>query len=70
MVLKKILGNNLECKADKLALTWEGPYKILELTSREAYKLENLEGKEEDLSWNIDHLKKYIANFLYVILII
>ncbi|XP_076923666.1 uncharacterized protein LOC143585871 [Bidens hawaiensis] len=42
----------------KLAPTWEGPYKIKQVLSKGAYKLEKLNGSEIPRTWNIAQLKK------------
>lgn len=57
-VLRKALGNKIDHRACKMMPTWEGPYKIIELTSREVYRLENLDEKE-DLRRNVDHLRNF-----------
>ncbi|XP_076928305.1 uncharacterized protein LOC143592232 [Bidens hawaiensis] len=44
--------------AGKLALTWEGPYKIKVVLSKGAYKLEKLDGTEIPRTWNVAQLKK------------
>ncbi|XP_076912127.1 uncharacterized protein LOC143570304 [Bidens hawaiensis] len=42
----------------KLAPTWEGPYKVIEVLSNGAYKLEKLYGTEIPRTWNVAQLKK------------
>ncbi|XP_076902357.1 uncharacterized protein LOC143557077 [Bidens hawaiensis] len=42
----------------KLAPTWECPYKIKEVLSKGAYKLEKLDGTEVPITWNVAQLKK------------
>ncbi|XP_076934104.1 uncharacterized protein LOC143600248 [Bidens hawaiensis] len=42
----------------KLAPTWEGPYKIKQVISKDAYKLEKLDGTEIPRTWNAAQLRK------------
>ncbi|XP_076950399.1 uncharacterized protein LOC143623352 [Bidens hawaiensis] len=42
----------------KLSPTWEGPYKVKQMLSKGAYKLENLDGTEVPRTWNGAQLKK------------
>ena len=42
----------------KLAPTWEGPYKIQQVLSKGAYKLERLDGTEVPRTWNGAQLRK------------
>ncbi|XP_076899964.1 uncharacterized protein LOC143553972 [Bidens hawaiensis] len=42
----------------KLAPTWEGPYKVKEVLSKGAYKLEKLDGTEIPRTWNVAQLKR------------
>ncbi|XP_076906333.1 uncharacterized protein LOC143562407 [Bidens hawaiensis] len=42
----------------KLAPTWEGPYRVKEVLSKGAYKLEKLDGTEIPRTWNIAQLKR------------
>jgi hypothetical protein len=43
----------------KLALNWEGPYKVISCQRPRAYYLEDLEGKVLQRPWNAEHLKRY-----------
>ncbi|XP_076897376.1 uncharacterized protein LOC143550647 [Bidens hawaiensis] len=42
----------------KLSPTWEGPYKIKQVLSKGAYKLEKIDGTEVPRTWNVAQLKK------------
>ncbi|XP_076935997.1 uncharacterized protein LOC143602919 [Bidens hawaiensis] len=42
----------------KLAPTWEGPYRIKQVLSKGAYKLEKLDGAGIPRTWNAAQLKK------------
>lgn len=59
LVLRKALGNKVDCSAGKLEPTQERPCRILGLTLGEIYNLEDMERKKEDLSQNANHLRKY-----------
>ena len=43
----------------KLAANWEGPYKIIKVLGKEAYKLFTLSGSQIPRSWNISNLRKF-----------
>lgn len=58
-MLRKVLLNTLECKDGKLNATYEGPYKVVEITGLGAYKLVDANGKDVLRSWNVIHLKRY-----------
>ena len=41
LVLQKVVGNTRDVNAGKLALTWEGPYRITTIARGEAYYMED-----------------------------
>ena len=43
----------------KLGPNWEGPYQIIEITTKRAYRIKDMEGKELPRYWNADSLRKY-----------
>ncbi|XP_019182148.1 PREDICTED: uncharacterized protein LOC109177291 [Ipomoea nil] len=43
----------------KLAVKWEGPYRIATVVQAGTYKLETMEGKLIDRIWNAAHLKRF-----------
>ena len=43
LVLRKAVGNMRDSNARKLALTWEGPYRVTSITGARAYYLEDLD---------------------------
>ena len=43
----------------KLGPNWLGPYKIVKLTGKGAYYLEDLKGKQIPRPWNFNNLRKY-----------
>ena len=43
LVLRKVVGNMRDVNVEKLAPTWEGPYKVTTITSVGAYYLEDLD---------------------------
>ena len=58
-VLRKVFQNTEESRDGKLSQTFEGPYKVVEITGPGAYRLVDKNGKELLRSWNAIHLKKY-----------
>jgi len=48
----------------KFNSNWEGPFKVKENLSNEAYRLQHLDGREVSRTWNASHLKMYFS--LYV----
>ncbi|XP_025647942.1 uncharacterized protein [Arachis hypogaea] len=47
----------------KLAANWEGPYRVREVLSKGAYKLERLDGSEVPRTWNMANLKSVTAAY-------
>ncbi|XP_029148809.1 uncharacterized protein [Arachis hypogaea] len=45
----------------KLAVNWEGPYRVREVLGKGAYKLEKLDGKEIPRTWNAGNLKRFYS---------
>nr|XP_025661286.1 uncharacterized protein LOC112756896 [Arachis hypogaea] len=45
----------------KLAVNWEGPYRVREVLGKGAYKLERLDGKEIPRTWNAGNLKRFYS---------
>ncbi|XP_016199409.1 uncharacterized protein LOC107640401 [Arachis ipaensis] len=45
----------------KLAVNWEGPYRVREVLSKGAYKLERLDGKEVPRTWNASSLRRFYS---------
>ena len=58
MFLKKIEASGVGQKG-KLALNWEGPYKVQSLRGPGAYKLKIMEGIEVPRTWHAQNLKIY-----------
>ncbi|XP_075087812.1 uncharacterized protein LOC142169796 [Nicotiana tabacum] len=59
LVLRKVTQNTRELNAGKLGPTWEGPYRILAVTRKGSYELENQNGDKLPSNWNVAHLKRY-----------
>ena len=59
LVLRKIVGNTRDVNAGKLALTWEGPYRVTVIASAGAYYLEDLDERPLPRPWNAHNLKKF-----------
>ena len=49
----------VEKATGKLAPTWEGPYKVIEVRGAGAYMLQDRKGKIQSNCWNSLHLKAY-----------
>ena len=45
-------------RARKLAANWEGPYKVIKVLGKGAYKLAIIMGFEVPRSWNTSNIKK------------
>ena len=58
LVFRKIEASGVGEKG-KLALNWEGPYKIKKTLGRGSYKLETLDGAEVPRTWHASNLKVY-----------
>ncbi|XP_072052069.1 uncharacterized protein [Arachis hypogaea] len=47
--------------AGKLAVNWEGPYRVKEVMGKGAFKLERLDGKEVPRTWNVSNLRRFYS---------
>ena len=45
--------------SNKLTPKWEGPYRVIRVTSPGAVRLETEDGIQVGNSWNIEHLRKF-----------
>ena len=59
LVLRKAVGNMRDINVEKLAPTWEGPYRVTAIASVGAYYLEDLEERPLPRPWNVHNLKKF-----------
>ena len=57
--LRKAVGNMRDTNVEKLAPTWEGPYRVTDIASVGAYYLEDLEERPLPRRWNVHNLKKF-----------
>lgn len=57
--MRRALGSMKKLSLGKLALNWEGPYRVTAVAGVGAYYLEDLEEKPLPLPWNVSNLKKY-----------
>lgn len=57
-MLKKVVDPK---NKGKLALNWEGLFRIRQKLNNEAYKLESLEGVEIPRAWNVTNSKSYFS---------
>ena len=56
LVLRKVL---LKSKKQKLMPNWEGPYRIVKVVGKGAYKLEEMDRTPISKPWNAPNLRKY-----------
>ncbi|XP_072087916.1 uncharacterized protein [Arachis hypogaea] len=61
LVLRKTEEARRPPSHGKLAVTWDGPYRVLEVLGRGAYRLEHLDGTKLPSTWNINSLKQYYS---------
>ncbi|XP_070054237.1 uncharacterized protein [Nicotiana tomentosiformis] len=61
LVIRKVTQNTRELNAGKLDLTWEGPCRVLTITRKGSYELENQDGEKLPSNWNEAHLKRYYS---------
>ena len=59
LVLRKVMGNTRDVNARKLALTWEGSYRVTAIIGAEAYYLEDLDERPLPQPWNAHNLEKF-----------
>jgi transposase InsO family protein len=59
LVLRKVTFATKDSAEGKLALNWEGPYKVISCQRLGAYYLEDFIGKVLPRHWNVEHLKRY-----------
>ena len=53
------MGNTRHINAGRLALNWEGPYRITAITGVGAYYLEDMDERPLPQSWNAHNLKNF-----------
>ena len=61
LVLRKAVGNMRDTNTGKLALTWEGPYKVTAIAGVGAYYLEDLDERPLPQPWNIYNLEEVLS---------
>ena len=59
LVLKRVVGSMRDTNTEKLAQTWEGPYRITAIAGVEAYYLEDMNEISLPRPWNAYNLKKF-----------
>ena len=59
LVLRKAVGNMRDANAEKLAQTWEGPYRVTAIAGAGEYYLEDLDKRSLPRPWNVHNLKKF-----------
>ena len=56
LVLRKAMGNMRDTNVEKLAQTWEGPYRVTTIAGARAYYLEDLDERPLPRTWNVHSL--------------
>ena len=59
LVLRRAVGSMRDTNAEKLAQTWEGPYRITTIAGVGAYYLEDMNEIPLPRPWNAYNLKKF-----------
>ncbi|XP_070031920.1 uncharacterized protein [Nicotiana tomentosiformis] len=59
LILRKVTHNTREINIGKLSPAWEGPYRVLAVTGKGSYEMENQDGVKLPSNWNVTHLKRY-----------
>ena len=59
LVLRKFTLSTNELNVRKLSPTWEGPYKVTQVSRPGTYWLEDMNENVLPHPWNAEHLKKY-----------
>ena len=59
LVLRREDIGKVSSGTGKLGPNWERPYQIFETTTKGAYKIKDIQGKELPRYWNSDSLRKY-----------
>ncbi|XP_072073942.1 uncharacterized protein [Arachis hypogaea] len=61
LVLRKTENARKPTSHGKLAANWDGPYRVTQVLSNGAYKLESLNGTILPNTWNVSSLKKFYS---------
>ncbi|KAI5317160.1 hypothetical protein L3X38_036867 [Prunus dulcis] len=59
LVLHKVILATRKPADGSLGLTWELPYRVIDIVCPSAYRLRDLKGANLPHPWNAGHLKKY-----------
>ncbi|RRT64309.1 hypothetical protein B296_00019387 [Ensete ventricosum] len=59
LVLRKAEVNDPTRSRGKLALNWEGPYRVMEVVRDGTYTLATMEGRVLPRTWHISNLRKF-----------
>ena len=59
LVLREVTLSTKELNIGKLGTTWEGPYRVVNVSRLGTYWLKDMSGKALSHPWNAKHLKKY-----------
>jgi len=59
--LVRRMRNDARKNDDKFSANWEGPFRILAVVGKGAYRLEHLSGHAVPRTWNATHMKFYFS---------
>ncbi|XP_021600744.1 uncharacterized protein LOC110606305 [Manihot esculenta] len=59
LALRKLEATGKRATVEKVALTWEGSFRITKVVKPGVYQIEDLQGYPKQHAWNIQHLKRY-----------
>ena len=62
LIMRKACIGNRNAKDGKLKANWEGPYRVKSSTTKGAYHLETLKGKELPRTFNVVDLRRYYSS--------
>ena len=65
-MLRKVVGNMRDTNSEKLAQTWEGPYRVTAIAEAGVYYLEDLDERPLPRPWNVHNLGNFITDYPYM----
>ena len=65
LVLRMVVGNTRDINIGKLALTWDGPFRVTAIVGAKSYYLEDLDERPLPRPWNAHNLKKFYGSGTY-----
>ncbi|XP_072075664.1 uncharacterized protein [Arachis hypogaea] len=61
LILRRTEDARIPHAHGKLAATWEGPYRVIQVLGKGVYKLQTLQGVDISCIWNVSSLKTYFT---------